>query len=105
MHTIDKIQRMLEQTKQEYVRKMQLQGEFWCPLCDKWLLEAAMFQVVGHHAPDRLIIYGLCQHCTEKAHPDYVGTVVQAIRERGNKIEEVDKRLKFLLKDRIFKQK
>ena len=102
MHTIDKIQKKLEATKLDFVKKIHVQGEFWCPLCNKWLLAERMFQIIGHCAPDRLVIYGLCEPCTAKAAPNWVAAVIEAIRERGNKIEEVDQRLKFVLIDGIF---
>ncbi|NIQ80618.1 MAG: hypothetical protein GTN93_21505 [Anaerolineae bacterium] len=103
MGTVERIQRQLEKIKQEFAKTCQEQGEFWCPICGKWLLEKNMFQIVGHHAPDRIVIYGLCQHCSEKAAPNYVQAALEAIKERGNTIERVDQRLKFLLKDGIFK--
>ena len=103
MWTVEKIQMKLAEARAEFVRAMQMQGQFWCPICDKWFNEDKMYQIVGHAPPDRAVIFGLCELCTRKADPDYVRAVLEALNERARsgKIERVESRMKFLLKDRI----
>jgi hypothetical protein len=101
--TPEYIQMKLVEARAEFIRAMQVQGQFWCPLCDKWHDEKKMYQIVGHAPPDRLVVFGLCEPCTRKADPNYVGAVQEALNERAKTvtIEKVESRMKFLLKDRI----
>lgn len=104
MWTVEKIKKKLVEARGEFARKVDGQGEFWCPICDKWYKAGNLYQIVGHSPPDRVVVFGLCLGCTEKADPEYVPAVVEAINERRDKVEQVDSRMKFLMKDFILKQ-